>query len=117
MFNWKKNVLFAVIFSALFAFNNIANAYTPQSLYDDVWKLIKNKYVDVNENGQRWERWRHKYDKVIKTEQDAYVAIETMIASLNDPYTKFLDPEEFAEEGQSIKGTLPGYRNSNWRKG
>ena len=31
-----------------------------------------------------------------------------MLASLNDPYTKFLDPKEFAEETASIKGSLKG---------
>ena len=31
-----------------------------------------------------------------------------MLASLNDPYTKFLDPKEFAEETSSIKGSLKG---------
>ena len=31
-----------------------------------------------------------------------------MVASLNDPYTKFLDPKEFAEETSSIKGSLKG---------
>ncbi|MDE6139082.1 MAG: S41 family peptidase, partial [Candidatus Gastranaerophilales bacterium] len=48
------------------------------------------------------------YDNVIKTDEDAYVAIETMVASLNDPYTKFLDPKEFADETSSIKGSLKG---------
>ncbi len=32
-----------------------------------------------------------------KTSEDAYVAIDTMLASLNDPYTRFLDPKEFEE--------------------
>jgi carboxyl-terminal processing protease len=89
-------------------FTNGVLAYTPQSLYDYVWKLVNTKYVDQDNNGQEWGRWRHKYDSAIKTEEDAYIAIETMIASLNDPYTKFLNPEEFAEEGESIKGTLKG---------
>ena len=31
-----------------------------------------------------------------------------MLASLNDPYTKFLDPKEFEEEKSSIKGSLKG---------
>lgn len=98
-----------LIFLMNFAiFTSAVLAYNPQSLYDDVWKLIKNKYVDVNENSQNWKRWRHKYDQTIKTDEDAYIAIETMLASLNDPYTKFLDPEEFAEEGRSISGTLLG---------
>lgn len=49
-----------------------------------------------------------KYDSHIKTDEDAYVAIDTMLASLNDPYTKFLDPKEFKEETSSIKGSLKG---------
>ena len=31
-----------------------------------------------------------------------------MLASLNDPYTRFLDPKEFSEENQSIRGSLKG---------
>lgn len=50
----------------------------------------------------------NKYDKVINTDEDAYVAIQTMLASLNDPYTKFLDPKEFEDETSSIKGSLKG---------
>jgi carboxyl-terminal processing protease len=82
--------------------------YTPQSLYDDVWKLINTRFVDVNKNQQEWGIWRHRYDKYLETNQDAYVAIESMLASLDDRYTRFLDPEEFAEEGRSIKATLFG---------
>ena len=83
-------------------------ASSPQQLYDQVWKLINSKYVDHTNNQQDWKRWKCKYDKVIKTDEDAYVAIQTMLASLNDPYTKFLDPKEFEEETSSIKGSLKG---------
>lgn len=84
------------------------HASTPIELYDNVWRLINTKYVDQTNNEQDWKKWRHKYDNVIKTDEDAYVAIETMVASLNDPYTKFLDPKEFNEETTSIKGSLKG---------
>ena len=83
-------------------------AYTPCDLYDKVWVLINNKFVDQSNNNQDWSRWRHKYDDKIKTNEDAYVAIDTMLASLNDPYTRFLDPKEFTEETNSIKGSLKG---------
>ena len=83
-------------------------AYSPCELYDTVWKLINNKFVDQSNNSQDWQRWRHKYDDQIKTNEDAYVAIDTMLASLNDPYTRFLDPKAFAEETNSIKGSLKG---------
>ena len=83
-------------------------AYNPQALYDDVWKLINTRYLDQNKNGQDWRIWRHRYDAQLETEADAYVAIETMIASLGDRFTRFLDPDEFAEEGRSIKASLFG---------
>jgi carboxyl-terminal processing protease len=83
-------------------------AASPQNLYDQVWKLVNTRFVDVNKNGQDWNIWRHRYDSVLKTEDDAYVAIDTMLSSLNDRYTRFLTPDEFAEEGRSIKATLYG---------
>lgn len=83
-------------------------AHTPASLYDDVWTLIHSRFVDNSKNGQNWKIWRHRYDDVLENDEDAYVAIETMLASLDDRYTRFLDPEEFAEEGQSIKASLFG---------
>ena len=86
------------------------NAYaaTPADLYDDVWKIVNKKYYDPTNNHQDWSKWRYKYENKLKTKEDAYVAIETMLASLNDPYTRFLDPKEFSEETQSIKGSLKG---------
>jgi carboxyl-terminal processing protease len=83
-------------------------AYTPQSLYDEVWKLINARFVNDDKNGQDWRIWRHRFDSQIKDDADANVAIETMLASLNDRYTRFLDKDEFAEEGRSIKATLFG---------
>ena len=85
-----------------------AFAYSPQALYDDVWRLINARYVHENKNGQDWRIWRNRFDSVIQDSQDANVAIETMLASLNDRYTRYLDKEEFAEEGRSIKATLYG---------
>lgn len=110
--NLKKNfknhaTVLAIAF--LFVLNNIAAfAYQSIDLYDNVWRLINTKYVDQTNNMQDWSIWRHKYDKYIKTDDDAYVAIGTMVASLDDPYTKFLDPKDFAEETSSIKGSLKG---------
>lgn len=105
-----KNLVLLSLFSAIFAWtvNTGVMAATPVEMYDNVWRLINSKYVDQTNNEQDWSKWRHKYDNVIRTDDDAYVAINTMIASLNDPYTKFLDPKEFADETSSIKGSLKG---------
>ena len=106
----KKSIISLVAFLVMFGWviRSNVHASTPIELYDNVWRLINNKYVDQTNNEQDWSKWRHKYDNVIKTDKDAYVAIETMVASLNDPYTKFLDPKEFQEETSSIKGSLKG---------
>ncbi len=110
----KKLIRKSAIFLALFLFmfgwviKSNVQAATPIEMYDNVWRLINTKYVDQTNNEQDWNKWRHKYDNVIKTDEDAYVAIDTMVASLNDPYTKFLNPKEFQEETSSIKGSLKG---------
>lgn len=108
--NLKKRFSSMVIVGVVLTFllSSAAFAYQPSDLYDNVWKLINAKYVDQTSNMQDWSAWRHKYDKYIQTDEDAYVAINTMVASLNDPYTKFLDPKEFSEETSSIKGSLKG---------
>ena len=100
-------IIFAFAFAG-FITGQQAFAYSPDELYLDVWKLINKKYVDQTNNQQDWNRWRYKYEGKLLTNEDAYVAIDTMLASLNDPYTKFLDPKEFAEETASIKGSLKG---------
>ncbi|RAI14582.1 MAG: peptidase S41 [Candidatus Melainabacteria bacterium] len=106
----KKSIIFLSAFIFMFGWviRSNVHASTPVELYDNVWRLINSKYVDQTNNEQDWSKWRHRYDDVIKTDADAYVAIETMVASLNDPYTKFLDPKEFSEETGSIKGSLKG---------
>jgi carboxyl-terminal processing protease len=106
----KRLSIFLMMF-ALFAITSISNpalAVTPQGLYDRAWRLINAKYVDDTQNQQNWNRWRHKYDSVIQDEQDAYVAISTMVDSLGDVYTKFLTPKEYKEESESIQGSLKG---------
>lgn len=85
-----------------------AFSYSPTKLYDDVWVLVDSKYVERDANSNNWQCWRHKYDDKIKNKDDAKVAIDTMLATLNDPYTRYLDEEEFKEENDSIKGSLKG---------
>lgn len=106
----KKSFIFLGAFVLLsgWVIRDNVFAYSLVDLYDQVWKLVNTKFVDQTNNAQDWSKWRHKYDNKIQTNEDAYVAINTMVASLNDPYTKFLDPKEFADETSSIKGSLKG---------
>lgn len=106
----KKFTVLAIVFGFVYigiGFNPIL-ASSPQTTYDRVWKLVDTKFVNKDNNRQDWTRWRHKYDTKMNTDEDAYVAIETMLTSLNDVYTKYLNPKQFAEESDSIQGSLKG---------
>ncbi|MCD8377832.1 MAG: S41 family peptidase [Candidatus Gastranaerophilales bacterium] len=104
----KTFIILNMIFMLFISGMQSGFAVSPDQLYDEVWRLINLKYVDQTDNSQDWDIWRHRYDGKMKTKEDAYAAIDTMLASLNDPYTRFLDPKEFAEETSSIKGSLQG---------
>ena len=81
---------------------------SPQKLFDTTWQTIKNEYYDPSFNKQAWVRWKNHYRGKIKTEEDAKVAIDTMLASLDDPYSRFLTKEDFAEQNSSITSKISG---------
>ena len=103
---WKRAV--ATMAMSLVLISNTGWAYSPQALYDEVWKLVNARFVNDDKNGQDWRIWRHRYDAQMETEEDAYVAIETMLASLNDDYTRFLKPRDMKEQTISIDSKLYG---------
>ena len=103
-----KRFASVIMIASVLISSGVAFAATPAEMYDDVWKIVNKKYYDPTNNSQDWNKWRYRYENKLKTKEDAYVAIGTMLASLNDPYTRFLDPKEFSEETQSIKGSLKG---------
>lgn len=81
---------------------------TPQKLFDKTWKIINKDYFEPSMNYQDWKRWKEHYHNKIVTEDDAKVAIDTMIASLNEPYTKFMDKKEFEDLATSITSKIYG---------
>lgn len=80
----------------------------PEHLYHRVWQLIAEDYYDQTYSGQSWARWEHRYDHKLKTLDDSHKAIETMLASLGDRYTRFLDPDAFEDEKSQIDAHLYG---------
>jgi carboxyl-terminal processing protease len=81
---------------------------TPVQLYQQVYHLIEQKFFDPTYNGQHWSRWQHRYDHQLNTLDDARKAIDTMLSSLGDRYTRYLDPSAFAGEKQAIESKLFG---------
>ena len=123
-----KHIIIPIFLILIFAvFNNVflntfsrANNYfamnsftsleesTPQKLFEKTWKIVAKDYYDTTMNHQDWTRWKKRYHDKIKTIDDAKVAIDTMIASLNEPYTRFMDNKEFSELTTSITSKIYG---------
>ena len=81
---------------------------SPQRLFDHSWQVVKNEYYDPNFNDQYWLRWKNHYRGKIKTLDDAKVAIESMLASLDDPYSRYLNQEEFEQQNINITSKISG---------
>lgn len=79
-----------------------------QKLFDGTWRTIQENYYDPELNGQMWSRWKSRYHGKIKNEADAKVAIDTMLASLNDPYSRYMNKEEYMDQNNSISSKITG---------
>ncbi|MBR5303413.1 MAG: S41 family peptidase [Candidatus Gastranaerophilales bacterium] len=95
--------------------NNITNLnitnekqVSPKSLYLETWQIIKSNYYQSDLNEQNWTKWKKRYYHKIKTQEDAYIAINSMLTSLNDSYSKFMSEEEFSAQNNAINSKLYG---------
>ncbi len=81
---------------------------SPKGLFLESWQIIKTNYYSADLNEQNWIKWKKRYLHKIKTQEDAYVAINSMIASLDDSYSKFMSKDEFMAQKNAINSKLYG---------
>lgn len=82
---------------------------SPRELIDEVWQLIDRTYVDATFNQNDWQAVRQEYlGREYGDRQQAYVAIREMLEKLDDPYTRFMDPEQFRDMQIDTSGELTG---------
>lgn len=72
---------------------NMNQERADMSLFWDVWDRVKNQYVDVS---------------MVDPQKMIYGAIKGMVASLDDPYTVFMNPDESKEFRNNLTGKLDG---------
>ncbi|KDP33352.1 hypothetical protein JCGZ_12901 [Jatropha curcas] len=79
-------------------------------LFLEAWRTIDRAYVDKTFNGQSWFRYRENAlrNEPMNTREETYAAIRKMLASLNDPFTRFLEPEKFKSLRSGTQGALTG---------
>ncbi|MBL6793700.1 MAG: PDZ domain-containing protein [Synechococcus sp. BS307-5m-G36] len=84
---------------------------SPKEVIDQVWQIVYRDYLDSSGDYDE-KSWRQLRSKLLKKSfagnAESYEAIRGMLASLNDPYTRFLDPKEFKEMRIDTSGELMG---------
>ena len=113
---FKNKFLFFVpaVFSGIILVNSIESSILKNSnkeVIDHVWQIIYRDFLDSDGdfNKSNWIKLRKKLlTRKYANSSDAYDAIREMLAKLNDPYTRFLDPKQFYEMRIDTSGELTG---------
>lgn len=82
---------------------------SPKAIVDEAWQIVNREYVDPNFNQVDWLNMRQELlDRQYTSPDQAYKAIRTALQQLNDPYTRFLDPNQFQQLTEQTSGELSG---------
>ncbi|BAY33166.1 carboxyl-terminal protease [Tolypothrix tenuis PCC 7101] len=82
---------------------------SPKELIDEVWQVVQRQYVDGTFNQVDWQAVRKEYlSKSYSSKKEAYKSIREMLKKLDDPYTRFMDPDEFKNMQVDTSGELTG---------
>ncbi len=82
---------------------------SPKELIDEVWQIIDRTYVDATFNQNDWRSVRQEYlSREYTNKEQAYTAVREMLKKLDDPYTRFMDPNQFRNMQMDTSGQLTG---------
>lgn len=85
-------------------------ALTPeQQLLNEAWRIVNRAYLDDTFNHENWWAIREKaIRKSLQTREETYTAIQEMLARLDDPFTRFMRPEQYHSLQVNTSGELTG---------
>lgn len=86
-------------------------ADSPKEVMDQAWQIVFRDYLDTTGKytPDRWRTLRRDLlSRSYGSPKEAYEAIRGMLGTLDDPYTRFLDPREFKEMQIDTSGELSG---------
>lgn len=104
----------AIVAAVLITFNHVATPAAialsePQKLVAEAWRIVDQSYVDRSFNNHDWFKVRMKAVKRAYADVDeGYSAIRNMLSLLEDPYTRFLTPNQYTSLTSSASGDLAG---------
>lgn len=82
---------------------------TEHQLVSEVWRIVNRAYLDETFNHQNWWFVRQRLLKQdLANREVTYQTIRDMLASLDDPYTRLLPPEQYRSLQTNTSGELSG---------
>ena len=82
---------------------------SPKNVVDEVWQIVNSEFVDRGFNHIDWKIERQELlKKEYSDRESAYQAIRNSLEELGDPYTRFLEPDEYEELSNQTSGELSG---------
>jgi len=121
--SWLSNVLHTALFGGAIAttatlsllsptFSPSVHASlqdSPKVVLDEAWQIVNQQYVDPNFNRVDWQAVRQELLSAdYASEQEAYEALRNALERLEDPYTRFMDPEQYRALTRQTSGELSG---------
>ncbi|MED6156989.1 Carboxyl-terminal-processing peptidase 2, chloroplastic [Stylosanthes scabra] len=100
-----------LVMSVSLASSNPSWALTEENLlFLEAWRVIDRAYIDKSFNGQSWFRYREDAlrKEPMNNREETYAAIRKMLATLDDPFTRFLEPEKLRSLRSGTQGALTG---------
>ncbi len=87
-----------------------ASAFTEeQKIFSQAWRIVSQAYIDDTFNDQNWWALREKTLKQRLDNREAtYAAIQKMLESLDDPFTRLLKPNQYRSLQVNTSGELSG---------
>jgi carboxyl-terminal processing protease len=91
------------------ASSTLALQNSPKAVLDEAWQIVNREYVDTTFNQVNWLAIRHELlSREYSSPEEAYTALRQSLEQLNDPYTRFLDPQQFQALTNQTSGELSG---------
>ncbi|XP_075106262.1 carboxyl-terminal-processing peptidase 1, chloroplastic isoform X2 [Nicotiana tabacum] len=85
----------------------VSKAVSNERIVEEAWQIVNDSFLNTSPRSWSPESWLKKKDDIlsssIQTRSKAHDIIKRMLASLGDPYTRFLSPEE-GDELVSVNG-------------
>lgn len=116
MRHWLRSVTAVIGFGVLLGVLWLGLGQSPamaltdeQKLVAEVWRIVNRAYLDETFNHQNWWFVRQRVLKQSLADRDStYEAIRDMLALLDDPYTRLLQPQQYQSLQTSTSGELTG---------